>query len=69
MGNDISAVKAQVEEIVASSSPELYILSQFNDPSESATSCFMESKDAPRLLMLNKAIKCEVIREANGDYC
>ncbi|KAG0719672.1 von Willebrand factor A domain-containing protein 7 [Chionoecetes opilio] len=32
MGEDIEAVKNQVEQIVASSSPELYILSQFNDP-------------------------------------
>ena len=65
--NDIDAVKAQVAEIVASSSPELYILSQFNDPSESATSCFRESRHALRLLILKKVIRCEIIHEVEGD--
>ncbi|XP_050738673.1 von Willebrand factor A domain-containing protein 7-like [Eriocheir sinensis] len=32
MGDDIDAVKDQVTQIVENSSPELYVLSQFNDP-------------------------------------
>ncbi len=32
MYDDIEAVKAQVAEIVENSSPEVYILSKFNDP-------------------------------------
>ncbi|KAK8405077.1 hypothetical protein O3P69_001568 [Scylla paramamosain] len=61
MGDDISAVISQVEEIVANSSPEKYILSQFNDPDCGPV---FETTDGEEFLMAVRSLTAF----GGGDY-